>query len=420
MHHFDQDRPCKSRKVKCGEEHPSCQKYVALRRKWKNFPLDRACSRLTLANSCVRTGDTCDYRIRLNWEGRRIKRRNASDADAEDSFPSETMFVNEFPDPCSSAADSIGLPLQRHATEPSTTGTGLRHYEFEHTLFQDLHQNPDMILPTVVKKKKAKSMDDSYTLDRPLRDIQIQGGTNDDWSSSTQREAQSPTTSASTSDENNPMQAANGDTQAESYYLEQANSPTDCQWPVADAAWNLGAPLNYMDSTVAQQSELASCTSEEVAHQSTWKDSLAVEASDRKSSVDAGATDSVECPPPPPPPLPPPFMTQVGHGSNTTCSVTWPTTEQSCLKASNDTDPTKMDIDDPAAAATITQAPIENQSPAWATRSDYQHILGFTPKAITIAPEKYDLNLNTAMFLFANQTLLQASGWYKHGGKCPT
>ncbi|KAI0139191.1 hypothetical protein GGR57DRAFT_496228 [Xylariaceae sp. FL1272] len=40
--------PCKNRKVKCGEEHPACL-------------------------NCQRTGETCDYSIRLNWDGRRGK-----------------------------------------------------------------------------------------------------------------------------------------------------------------------------------------------------------------------------------------------------------------------------------------------------------------------------------------------------------
>lgn len=38
-------RPCKHRKIKCGEEKPQCQ-------------------------NCERAGETCDYSIRLNWDGR--------------------------------------------------------------------------------------------------------------------------------------------------------------------------------------------------------------------------------------------------------------------------------------------------------------------------------------------------------------
>ncbi|KAI0906373.1 fungal-specific transcription factor domain-containing protein [Ustulina deusta] len=45
--------PCKNRKIKCGEEHPACV-------------------------NCQRTGETCDYSIRLNWEGRRGKQADSS------------------------------------------------------------------------------------------------------------------------------------------------------------------------------------------------------------------------------------------------------------------------------------------------------------------------------------------------------
>ncbi|KAI1821903.1 fungal-specific transcription factor domain-containing protein [Xylaria intraflava] len=45
--------PCKNRKVKCGEEHPVCV-------------------------NCQRTGETCDYSIRLNWEGRKGKQVDSS------------------------------------------------------------------------------------------------------------------------------------------------------------------------------------------------------------------------------------------------------------------------------------------------------------------------------------------------------
>ncbi|KAL7628212.1 hypothetical protein AAE478_002411 [Parahypoxylon ruwenzoriense] len=48
--------PCKTRKIKCGEERPNCL-------------------------NCQRTGETCDYSIRLNWEGRRGKRPEPDVAD---------------------------------------------------------------------------------------------------------------------------------------------------------------------------------------------------------------------------------------------------------------------------------------------------------------------------------------------------
>ncbi|MCJ1469016.1 hypothetical protein MMC07_007648 [Pseudocyphellaria aurata] len=43
--------PCKTRKIKCGEEKPKCQ-------------------------NCERQGETCDYSIRLNWEGRTKRKSN--------------------------------------------------------------------------------------------------------------------------------------------------------------------------------------------------------------------------------------------------------------------------------------------------------------------------------------------------------
>ncbi|KAM0701300.1 hypothetical protein Q7P35_011661 [Cladosporium inversicolor] len=48
--------PCKARKVKCGEEKPTCQ-------------------------NCVKAGETCDYSIRLNWGGRSRKDKDANGAD---------------------------------------------------------------------------------------------------------------------------------------------------------------------------------------------------------------------------------------------------------------------------------------------------------------------------------------------------
>ncbi|KAM0721784.1 hypothetical protein Q7P37_002709 [Cladosporium fusiforme] len=46
--------PCKARKVKCGEEKPACQ-------------------------NCVKAGETCDYSIRLNWNGRSRKDKDGAD-----------------------------------------------------------------------------------------------------------------------------------------------------------------------------------------------------------------------------------------------------------------------------------------------------------------------------------------------------
>nr|POE63708.1 adhesion and hyphal regulator 1 [Quercus suber] len=55
---------CKRRKVKCGEEHPACA-------------------------NCVKSGETCDYSIRLNWGGRSRK-----DKDGTPTEPGSLTFVN--------------------------------------------------------------------------------------------------------------------------------------------------------------------------------------------------------------------------------------------------------------------------------------------------------------------------------------
>lgn len=68
--------PCKARKVKCGEEKPSCL-------------------------NCQRQGETCDYSIRLNWDGRSKKK--------EDGRPgSQTISFDASP------------PMRRHDSDGST------------------------------------------------------------------------------------------------------------------------------------------------------------------------------------------------------------------------------------------------------------------------------------------------------------
>ncbi|KAH7328988.1 fungal-specific transcription factor domain-containing protein [Stachybotrys elegans] len=52
--------PCKGRKVKCGEEHPICK-------------------------NCERTGDACDYSIRLNWDSRKNKPFALTDSGPDNS-----------------------------------------------------------------------------------------------------------------------------------------------------------------------------------------------------------------------------------------------------------------------------------------------------------------------------------------------
>ncbi len=88
-------RPCKARKIKCGEEKPKCQ-------------------------NCERQGETCDYSIRLNWEGR-TKRKGG------DTILQSPSFIRH-----ENVASSIGnndLDTPRissgpqSATSPTTTGS---------------------------------------------------------------------------------------------------------------------------------------------------------------------------------------------------------------------------------------------------------------------------------------------------------
>ncbi|KAK8114684.1 uncharacterized protein PG998_000820 [Apiospora kogelbergensis] len=80
--------PCKNRKIKCGEEHPSCL-------------------------NCQRAGEHCDYSIRLNWDGRRGKR-----PEPEPVEPGSATTASS----SSSAIPAKGFKLvhQFPATAPST------------------------------------------------------------------------------------------------------------------------------------------------------------------------------------------------------------------------------------------------------------------------------------------------------------
>ncbi|CAJ2513401.1 Uu.00g015200.m01.CDS01 [Anthostomella pinea] len=68
---MDVGSPCKNRKVKCGEEHPTCLK-------------------------CQGAGETCDYSIRLNWDGRRGKRPESGVIDFRQDAPSPTIPAKGF------------------------------------------------------------------------------------------------------------------------------------------------------------------------------------------------------------------------------------------------------------------------------------------------------------------------------------
>ncbi|KAK8056310.1 hypothetical protein PG993_001537 [Apiospora rasikravindrae] len=84
--------PCKNRKIKCGEEHPSCL-------------------------NCQRAGEHCDYSIRLNWDGRRGKRPEPEGVDpgsapvassSASSIPAKGFkLVHQFPATASSSGRKI-------------------------------------------------------------------------------------------------------------------------------------------------------------------------------------------------------------------------------------------------------------------------------------------------------------------------
>ncbi|KAK8027141.1 hypothetical protein PG991_004197 [Apiospora marii] len=84
--------PCKNRKIKCGEEHPSCL-------------------------NCQRAGEHCDYSIRLNWDGRRGKRPEpegvdtgaaAAPSSSSSSIPAKGFkLVHQFPATASTSGRKI-------------------------------------------------------------------------------------------------------------------------------------------------------------------------------------------------------------------------------------------------------------------------------------------------------------------------
>ncbi|KAJ4163453.1 hypothetical protein LMH87_005181 [Akanthomyces muscarius] len=315
--------PCKSRKVKCGEERPFCQ-------------------------NCLKTGDTCDYKIRLNWEGRRIKRRSGAD-EVDGEFLSPTLFSNEF--------------IQTQA--PYTT--------------------------TVVVKKKAKSMDDAFSLDRTPADIRFAAGVETiDTTTTTQYSgtAQSPSSIFSINEEAITSLSEQSDTLMEPYYLEQAPSPGDMQW---SSTWNnAGVMMGCMTSTSPQLSRVASCTSDEMALKSIWVDPAAVETSDRRPSVDDTGTDAVECP------TRLSYMAQVGYSSAPTCSMM-------CLVSGK---PWMMSMGDMNGTLTGTgnfdmvpeQAAAATEIPAWILRSDYQQTINSLPKGIAPIPDKLKDETNMMQF----------------------
>ncbi|KAI1386991.1 uncharacterized protein F4822DRAFT_431859 [Hypoxylon trugodes] len=121
--------PCKNRKIKCGEERPNCL-------------------------NCQRTGETCDYSIRLNWEGRRGKRPEPGviDFGREVLSPPARGFklVHQYP-----SADAPGTRRLEPLTSPSSQPKAERN-------------NTNRVLPQAVvplENPSSTSVDDT---DSPL------------------------------------------------------------------------------------------------------------------------------------------------------------------------------------------------------------------------------------------------------------
>ncbi|KAJ0158600.1 hypothetical protein CTA2_11248, partial [Colletotrichum tanaceti] len=103
--------PCKARKVKCGEEHPSC-------------------------TNCQKTGETCDYSVRLNWEGRRTKRSLSFGSTAETAQlpeaplePQQSPFNHTFSSSNSLLKIHPKSTVRRAQTSPESLTPGQRKLE---------------------------------------------------------------------------------------------------------------------------------------------------------------------------------------------------------------------------------------------------------------------------------------------------
>ncbi|GES58746.1 C6 zinc finger domain protein [Aspergillus terreus] len=77
-------RPCKARKVKCGEEKPACL-------------------------NCRRQNEKCDYSIRLNWGGRTRRRSSVDSPGSQSSSPSGHLLLTFSP---SDSTQSDPQPMQ--------------------------------------------------------------------------------------------------------------------------------------------------------------------------------------------------------------------------------------------------------------------------------------------------------------------
>ncbi|EGX92142.1 C6 finger domain protein, putative [Cordyceps militaris CM01] len=330
--------------------------------------------------------------------------RAKNQGSSEPKRRSRTGCCNEFLVD-TSATDHIGVPLQRYATAPNPAHAGPIHYEFEHTLFQDLHQgSSDMSASSaVVVKRKAKSMDDAFSMDRRTSaDLGFNLGAGQDTTMTNTAAhvngvAQSPASTISTSEEVVlASRSARNDAPRDPYYLDQAPSPIDLGW---NGTWTTStdAMMGCIASHSPQLSRVASCTSDEMALASIWGDSAAVETSDCRSSVDGTGTDCVDCP------TSLSYMAQVGYSSAPTCSMM-------CLMSR---DPWMMVMGDMNQPLTGTraletvpeQATPTNGNPPWIISSEYQQTINALPKGISPIPDKLRDETNMMFFdHFVNYT----------------
>ncbi|KAH7376279.1 hypothetical protein B0T11DRAFT_19071 [Plectosphaerella cucumerina] len=110
--------PCKGRKVKCGEERPSCL-------------------------NCLKLGDTCDYNIRLNWGGRRTKKSSQSLESPLAPTPpqqQQQQYVN--PEPSLILKRSHTFPTTASSSSTTVCGPTQQQSSQVHPAWQSLGQGP--------------------------------------------------------------------------------------------------------------------------------------------------------------------------------------------------------------------------------------------------------------------------------------
>ena len=89
-------RPCKNRKIKCGEERPKCQ-------------------------NCEKQGEACDYSIRLNWEGR-TKRKGSNENQPTLSTLSPPLKLGRSTSSTSGHSDSTAREITPNPTASLMNG----------------------------------------------------------------------------------------------------------------------------------------------------------------------------------------------------------------------------------------------------------------------------------------------------------